>query len=175
MRCEEFLEQLSAFLDGEVPPEQARLLTSHAAECDRCGREMQWWVRSTEVVATGLPRIEPSPQIWAGVLRELQPSRQSVWGHFLTGPRAAFAVLAASFALVATIAGGVWWLSRGQLNESRFQHELSAYIQQRAVVVTHGNPFQPRPQPQNVRQEDPENPFSPYLRTTVRNPFKETE
>jgi len=40
MSCEEFGPMLTAYLDGELPPERRSGLEAHLAECDRCRREL---------------------------------------------------------------------------------------------------------------------------------------
>ena len=94
MRCEEFQENLSAFLDGEVAPELARAMREHAAGCERCHRAMQWLVRGTEVVASGLPVLEPPPGLWMAISRELQPPARREW--FFLRPHVAWATMAGS-------------------------------------------------------------------------------
>jgi anti-sigma factor RsiW len=176
MRCEEFREHLSAFLDGEVAAELGRAMTTHTAECDRCRREMEWMVRSAEVVATGLPVLEPPPRLWAAIAREIQPpARPSFWESFFAGRRVAFTAAAAACVVIAAVGTGVWWLTRNPFDERMFQHELSAYMQQRQAVVGRGNPFRPAEVKAPAGEEKPDNPFSGYLRPAADNPFKEAE
>jgi anti-sigma factor RsiW len=176
MKCEEFREHLSAFLDGEVAAELGRAMTAHTAACDRCRREMEWMVRSTEVVATGLPVLEPPPRLWAAIVREIQPApRPSFWESLFAGRRAVFAGAAAACVVLAALGTGVWWLTRNPFDERMFQHELSAYMQQRQAVVGRGNPFLSQELKTRPGEEKPENPFSGYLRPAASNPFKEAE
>ena len=38
IRCSEVLEVLSDYVDGELPPDQARRVTAHVQRCDWCER-----------------------------------------------------------------------------------------------------------------------------------------
>ncbi len=176
MTCEEFREHLSAFLDGEVAAELGHAMTAHTAECDRCRREMEWMVRSVEVVATGLPVLEPPPRLWEAIAREIQPPpRPSFWERLFTGRRVVFAATAAAGVVLAALGTGVWWLTRQPFDERMFQHELSAYMQQRQAVVGQGSPFHVQEAKTPAEEKKQENPFSGYLRPAAGNPFKEAE
>lgn len=176
MTCEEFREHLSAFLDGEATAELGRAMTAHAAECAQCRREMEWMVRSVGVVVTGLPVLEPPARLWEAIAREIQPpARPSFWESLLASPRAVFAAAAAACVVFAAVGTGVWWLTRQPFDERMFQHELSAYMQQRQAVVDQGNPFLTPEKKPAAGKEKQDNPFSGYLRPAASNPFKEAE
>ncbi len=176
MRCEEFREHLSAFLDGETAAELGRAMTAHAAECDRCRRELEWLARSVEAVVAALPVLEPPPRLWEAIAGEIQPAPSpSFWESLFTSRRFVFAGAAAAGVVLAALGTGLWWLTRQPFDEKMFQHELSAYMQQRQAVVGRGNPFLTQEAKTPADEKKPENPFSGYLRPAAGNPFKEAE
>ena len=50
MNCEEFVEQVTAFLDGALGPEGEREFIDHVAECDGCERYLDQMRRTAQAV-----------------------------------------------------------------------------------------------------------------------------
>lgn len=73
MRCQEVLEHLSDFLDGDLTPDEVARVVGHLAGCDNCerfGAEIAAMVRAARALADEAPegdvdalvdRLEGSP------------------------------------------------------------------------------------------------------------------
>jgi len=54
MNCEEFVELVTAYLDGSLEPDAERRFVDHLAECDGCDRYLEQ-IRHTIGSLAGLP------------------------------------------------------------------------------------------------------------------------
>ncbi|QFU86918.1 anti-sigma factor [Amycolatopsis sp. YIM 10] len=61
MNCEQFVEQVTAFLDGVMDPASERRFVDHLAECDGCGRYLDQ-VRATVRTLGDLPPENLPPE-----------------------------------------------------------------------------------------------------------------
>lgn len=61
MNCEQFVEQVTAFLDGAMDPASERRFVDHLAECDGCGRYLDQ-VRATVRTLGDLPPENLPPE-----------------------------------------------------------------------------------------------------------------
>lgn len=52
MSCNEIMEVLQGYLDGEVDEETAKKVSSHLAKCDRCAPEANLYSRIKESLAS---------------------------------------------------------------------------------------------------------------------------
>jgi anti-sigma factor RsiW len=62
MTCERFEELLSAYLEGEVSPEEKREMDAHLAACSACA-ELLTVFRETQEALRGFPELEPGPAL----------------------------------------------------------------------------------------------------------------
>jgi len=110
MKCEQVTSQLSAYMDGELPPQQAEEVRRHLAECPACAEEYRLLSQTWDILlADAAP--EPSPGFTQRFWQKVRAQEQAA-------PRPARMLLrllkwapamAAGFA-VAFLAG---WLSAG--------------------------------------------------------------
>jgi len=63
MRCERIEELLSAFLEGEVGPEEKALVEGHLAGCSNCS-SLLGILRRAQQALSGFPEAEISPGLW---------------------------------------------------------------------------------------------------------------
>jgi len=54
--------RLSAYMDGELPPDQASTITSHLASCPACASELAS-LQSTSAILRQFPTASPSPDL----------------------------------------------------------------------------------------------------------------
>ena len=64
MTCERFEELLSAYLEGDISPEEKREMDAHLASCPACA-ELLTVFRETQEALKGFPEAEPSPALIA--------------------------------------------------------------------------------------------------------------
>lgn len=76
MNCENFKEQLSEFLDGQLPPDQAQALEAHLAGCQACRSELEA-LRKTVTLVNRLPHLAAPPAMPAMVRERLNVVRLS--------------------------------------------------------------------------------------------------
>ncbi|MGH1491866.1 MAG: anti-sigma factor family protein [Acidimicrobiales bacterium] len=57
--CDEIMEVLQAYLDGEVSAEEAKKVASHLADCTECDRESQVYESIKSSLATRRREIDP--------------------------------------------------------------------------------------------------------------------
>lgn len=85
------VENLSAWVDGELGPADATRVEQHVAACDRC-RERLRLVRDLVRAAAALPRdTAPPAEVWTGLRVRLAHGRRRAWW-----PRTAAVWLAAA-------------------------------------------------------------------------------
>ena len=127
----EVLEQLSAFLDGELDASSRREVEAHLASCAPC-REVEVALRATLADLEALPEPEPSAQDqWAlraaiNRARTAEQPARARWQRWVAGSSAAAAVLA----LIVSVAvlgggevgtrGGIKEASRGESAADQF-------------------------------------------------------
>ena len=61
MNCDEFVELVTAYLEGALPPETERRFVEHLAECDGCDRYLEQIRRTVEALGQ-LPVAGLAPQ-----------------------------------------------------------------------------------------------------------------
>jgi anti-sigma factor RsiW len=98
MRCEELLERLDEFVDGDLPTDEARRISSHVEGCAACSAAVDE-LRALAARSAELPRsIEPERDLWPELAARIE-SEKVVPGAF--GGSARRFLLAASLAVVA--------------------------------------------------------------------------
>jgi len=60
MNCDEFVELVTAYLDGALPPGDAQRFVDHLAECDGCDRYLEQ-IRTTVTALGHLPQQSLAP------------------------------------------------------------------------------------------------------------------
>jgi hypothetical protein len=95
--------QLSAYIDGELAPQEIRRAEMHLGQCVRCRAECEQ-VRFGMEILEHVPEVEAPDAIWASIESAL-PQRQPP----ILGRRFAFAA-----SMLFAVALGVYWLARHQ-------------------------------------------------------------
>lgn len=87
MRCPDVQDQLSAYLEAELSPPQARFVHEHLATCADC-QTVADDLRTTVATLQRLPAKEPPPELAERVRAALEPApRRAPWYERLTIPR----------------------------------------------------------------------------------------
>lgn len=124
-------EDLTAWVDGELPPLQARALETHVAGCDSCTATVAL-LRKTVALLPTLPALEPSAALRRKVLAQLDEpeSRLRAWLSSLLAPK----VLAPALGVAA--AAAVTWvaLDRRATERLTFEPEQLAVAQNMEVL-----------------------------------------
>lgn len=124
MNCSEVQQRLSAYFDGELSPDWESRVATHLDECSECSAQLADFDRLANLAAK-LSTLEPSPQVWAAVERnmdrpvEAPPDRNSSW-------RTAW-IAAASLAAMLFIGVAVWWTVAGHDHAAEFAQYLETF------------------------------------------------
>ncbi len=87
-------ETLSAFIDGDIEPEQAERVGQHLESCPLC-RETVAELTAIRDTARGLEQLEPSAQTWYRIKRRVERRTGLIWRWSLAGAAAVAAVAVA--------------------------------------------------------------------------------
>lgn len=86
--CKDIQDRLAAFLDGELPAEEAGRIAQHVASCQQCEKALAELKKTVELVKH-LDEVEPPPfftqRIMAHVREEEEKSRVKGHGSWVTG------------------------------------------------------------------------------------------
>jgi hypothetical protein len=110
MNCKEICELLTAYLDGEVTPEEKANIDAHLAGCPQCRAEMEGLSETRDNLRSALTSMAeeaaPSPQAWEKIRNRLETkeSRKGFWSNFTLG-RVATAATVVAFLAIAIV---VW-------------------------------------------------------------------
>lgn len=104
MRCEEAIELISARLDGELSPDEARNLAEHLAQCGSCRAVEREFAALGDIIAKEV-EVTPPPELMNSVMTNLPPRKKSKPVVQLYWKR-----WAASAAVIALVALAGWQL-----------------------------------------------------------------
>ena len=119
MSCPSFQEMLSAYLDGELSPEEARSLEEHLAVCEDCRRELEE-LKSLVAALGSLPPPEMPLGLHAAIMGRVRSEASTGFGRFRRVlPRwtlRQWVPAAAALALIVLVSAtfGVWYANRKQ-------------------------------------------------------------
>ncbi|HET6797121.1 MAG TPA: zf-HC2 domain-containing protein [Gemmatimonadales bacterium] len=114
-----WVDQLSDYLDGELPANERVALEAHLQTCDDCSEVLDQ-LRQVVAQARTLGGVPPRRDLWAGIAQRIgaTPGRKAA-GELAFRPRAprrwSFSIpqLAAAAIALMTLSGGSVWLLRG--------------------------------------------------------------
>ncbi|MEZ5332576.1 MAG: anti-sigma factor [Thermoanaerobaculia bacterium] len=117
MLCRDVDERIESWLDGELPPEEARRLTAHLEGCAACARAAAW-ARTVREGLRGLPSHDAPPAVVARIKAAARHRRAG--GDVLSGPwrarsRGSLAALLGMAAALAVALGVAFRLAPGAL------------------------------------------------------------
>ena len=130
MPCEHWTEKLDAYLDGELPVEEARALNEHLRQCANCAAEGLRRVQLKRAVQAAAQQFAPDPAFRARIQTKIssrQPTPRS---------RRWLPVLVAATAVLALIASFLFTFQRTRTIEQ----QLSELIDQHVATLASSNP-----------------------------------
>lgn len=103
MRCDQINEWMSDHLDGQLNPDQERLLQEHLAGCDGCRRTLAE-LSQTVALLQGLPPVDPPAHLMNQLHAQLkQEKNRTIWTLFSL-PQTRVAI-AAGFVILVSLVG----------------------------------------------------------------------
>lgn len=102
MGCVTWNGKLDAYFDGELPPEQERILGQHLQECAACATDGLSRIQQKLAVRAAGQRFAPAPEFRSRIENMIAPRRESRWNQsWLGGLATAVAVLVVAALFVA--------------------------------------------------------------------------
>jgi hypothetical protein len=83
MKCEENLEMLEEYLDGELRAEDQEKVNEHVITCAGCAEAFAALTAEQELFARYDREIEVSPAVWAGVEERIVPVAETSYGWWM--------------------------------------------------------------------------------------------
>jgi anti-sigma factor RsiW len=130
MACEHCTENLDAYVDGELPADEARALDEHLRGCASCAAEALRKVQQKRAVQAAGQRFTPDPAFRNRIQGSIAAPRSSPWKRFwLPVVVTAIAAVVIASALVLT-----------QFHRSGEQQLLSELVDQHVATLASSNP-----------------------------------
>jgi anti-sigma factor RsiW len=118
MVCETWTEKLDAYLDGELPPAEARALGEHLRGCAACAAESLGRVQQKRALQAAGQRFMPDPAFRARIQKSIAAPQSRRWNRLW------FPALACAMTLL--IVSAIFLnLNRDRRNEQRLMSELA--------------------------------------------------
>jgi hypothetical protein len=125
MKCDDCLNLLETYLDGEATEREAEALRNHLITCAACENQFEAFTAENESYAHYDREIQVSPAIWSGITasinaEERQAQRKSKFNfaEWLSGlfaiPSVRFAMPAVALVAFAVVVGLAFWKTRPQ-------------------------------------------------------------
>ena len=122
MDCKNCIDNLTAYLDGELLPEDDSQIRLHLASCAPCSRELQGFRQASDFMASNARELNLSPGSWSRVQAQISARKP---GSFFRLPiPVRWQIPAAAFACLVLITSGFLWYQQARENS------LNAYIAQ---------------------------------------------
>jgi len=80
MRCQHVQDRLQEYLDGQLPPSEARAVGAHLAECVACREDLALLRQVDDALAT-MPLLEEPANFTAQVMAQVRTTGPSALGH----------------------------------------------------------------------------------------------
>lgn len=77
MQCRDIVELLSAYYDGELPPDKARTVADHVTVCADCSAELETLQKLSDL-AVKLDQPSPPRHVWPRIEAELRSNRPPI-------------------------------------------------------------------------------------------------
>ena len=168
MECLTCTESLTAFMDGELSPDQAKKVEIHFTQCTPCHDDYQSLLHTFQLVEqVGL--LELDPDLWTRIhseITDVSPS-ESTW---LANLRSLFGI---RWVPIAAGTLGVVFLSLFFVNQpnQEVQQAFLEYVREREQLAVPQVPVSPNASSMELSTAYP-NPFIVHNPRPQENPFK---
>ncbi len=182
MDCQRCMDDMTAYMDGELEGAVAEDMRDHLTKCLPCQAEYQDLKDSTAMVVEHAGELEPVPEIWNNLRNRIAemppPSRSLSPFRFLVVNRWAAAVT--TVAATIALALGTWTYVQYQQSQSDLESSLSGYVRIRTITERyHGRQLTDANKSSiNMNYFGPNemrNPFAEIRPVSLTNPFKSEE
>jgi anti-sigma factor RsiW len=130
MKCDDCLNLLETYLDGEAGERETEAVRSHLMTCAACEQKYEALTAETEFYARYDRGIQVSPAVWNGVAariaaedRQIERESKSSFAGWLSGlfamPALRFAMPAVALIAIAIVIGLAYWQTRPQQSPAK--------------------------------------------------------
>ncbi len=120
MDCKRCVEDLTAYLDGELGPEASAQVQSHLESCSSCSEEFRSFQQAADFVAAHVKELDLPLGSWSRLRKRIEGTKAPAFWNLPLLIRWRPAV--AALACIAMLAGGYFWHRQVQ------RQSLDAYI-----------------------------------------------
>jgi predicted anti-sigma-YlaC factor YlaD len=175
MDCSNCVDDLTAYMDGELSEGVEERLRLHLNSCASCTAELRGLQEAAVFVDSHLRELNPRPELWASVrsqiaVIEVSPGRTGFL-QVLNAPRWLTATVALAATLLLTL--GVWEYIQRRHSDEAFQQYMTQQIEIRRLQDETPRFDIPVTNP-TAQRRFADNPFVTVSEEiTFRNPFRE--
>mgnify|MGYP001031048911 CR=1 FL=1 len=178
MECEQCMDEISAYLDGELSEAKVGQIRSHVAVCAACAQELHGLEQATLFVDSRLGDLEPRPQIWQKIREEISilpaPSSPSGFLRILAANR--WHTAAVTLAAIAALGAGLW----SYVRHAESRHALELYMTEYVRMRDHQEQLHHQPVAGSISSDADslshgkyaDNPFVEVSDAASVNPFQ---
>lgn len=175
MQCEDYMVDLTAYLDGELSEARTREIDSHVRACAPCAAELDA-LKHSAMFLDSVDVKELRPELWQNIEARISKMDPPVTNPGLFGLMEVHRWLTAgAVATMAAVVFGVWGYVRYEQSQKQLERYMNTYIQEREAQRPISFPDMPSGQnpeftPASMREGD-RNPFVEVQPIFYSNPF----
>lgn len=168
MDCAQCVEELTAFLDGELSPADFERMRSHLDTCASCAQELHSLRGAADFVESHQRELELRPGSWNLVRARISTADSFSPFRFLAPNR--WRIAMASLAIAAAL--GIGYILHHQVQQRSLDQYIAQYIQDRRAQEPSRPIFSDFRA--GFKSEDSRalNPFAELKTTLTNNPFR---
>src|SRR5260370_568021 len=125
MKCDDCLNFLEAYLDGEANERENEQVQTHLATCANCASHFDALTAESEIYARYDRELQISPSLWNGIAARIDSEERKVsanrkfnlaewFAGLFAAPSLRFAMPAVALVAIAVVVGLAYWRTRPQ-------------------------------------------------------------
>jgi len=172
MNCRSCADDLTAYLDGELPSGRREEIAAHLRACGSCGRELAELELAAAFVGERVATLEPGPQLWNNLRARITALPAEPGPAWMIGGWPANRWLAAlgGLAAAAAVVAALWGYLGYRESERSLQRYMASYIEQRGAILEPASVFR-----SDAAIDPLINPFARMQTESFENPFRSEE
>jgi len=161
MKCDDCLNFLETYLDGEATEREAEALRSHLITCAACETQFEALTAENEIYARYDREIQISPAIWSGIAASINAEERTAqreskfnFAEWLSGlfaiPSLRFAMPTVALVAIAVVVGVAYLRMRAPQTPSNVSADLNAGALPKSKAIGPPPPLAPKEAGPNV-------------------------
>jgi anti-sigma factor RsiW len=136
MNCRQCSDDLTAYIDGELPDQMAEQIKVHLKECPPCDSEYRDLREAGVFIESHAGDVAPVPELWNNLRSRIAemppPTNSSGFFRFLVMNR--WVAATATVGATVVLAIGIWSYMRYQDSQQELQSYMNQYLEQRSLM-----------------------------------------